>query len=297
MQPSDIDICVCTFRRASLRDTLQSLAAQNLPAGLAMRVIVTDNDETPSAKPLFDAAVAEFGLRALYVHAPARNISIARNACLDTCAAPLAAFIDDDETAAPDWIAALLRAWSVSGAHVILGRVQALYEPAPAWAARADLHSVKPPRRADGSIATGYTCNTLIDRASLACVLQNVRFDPAFGRSGGEDTIFFHHLHKRGAVLHYCENAIVYEKVPPERARLRWLLTRAFRSGQSHARIQTFSAAVPGVPLALVKLLLLSALATGRGATGREWRRPILRATLQAGIIARSIGIRESRLY
>ena len=297
MQPSDIDICVCTFRRASLRDTLQSLAAQNLPQGLAMRVIVTDNDETPSARPCFDEAVAAFGLRALYVHAPARNIAIARNACLDACAAPLAAFIDDDETAAPDWIASLLHAWSTSGAAIILGRVQATYETAPAWAARADLHSITPPRRADGSIATGYTCNVLIDRTALHSALQDVRFDPRFGRSGGEDTIFFHHLHQRGATLHYCEHALVYEKVPPARARLKWLLARAFRSGQSHARMRRFPAALHGVPVALAKMLLLSGMAGWRVASGREWRRPVLRATLQAGIAARFIGVRESRLY
>ncbi len=297
MQPSDIDICVCTFRRASLRDTLQSLAAQNLPQGLAMRVIVTDNDETPSARPRFDEAVTEFGLCALYVHAPARNIAIARNACLDACSAPLAAFIDDDETAAPDWIASLLHAWSTSGAQVILGRVQAIYEAAPAWAARADLHSITPPRHADGSITTGYTCNALIDRTALELALQDVRFNPAFGRSGGEDTIFFHHLHQRGATLHYCDDAVVYEKVPPNRARLRWLLARAFRSGQSHARMRQRAAALHGVPVALAKILLLSVMAGWRLAIGQEWRRPVLRATLQAGIAARFVGIRESRLY
>jgi hypothetical protein len=44
-------------------------------------------------------AQSDLSLDCLYVHAPARNISIARNACLDAADAPLIAFIDDDETA------------------------------------------------------------------------------------------------------------------------------------------------------------------------------------------------------
>jgi hypothetical protein len=45
-----IDVCVCTYRRASLADTLRSVRTQNLPTGASVRVIVSDNDETPSAR-------------------------------------------------------------------------------------------------------------------------------------------------------------------------------------------------------------------------------------------------------
>jgi succinoglycan biosynthesis protein ExoM len=45
-----IDVCVCTYRRASLADTLRSIKTQNLPTGASVRVIVSDNDETPSAR-------------------------------------------------------------------------------------------------------------------------------------------------------------------------------------------------------------------------------------------------------
>jgi succinoglycan biosynthesis protein ExoM len=57
----------------------------------------------------------------------ARNISVARNACLDAATAPLVAFIDDDEVASPEWLVALVGTWESSNADVVLGPVQALY--------------------------------------------------------------------------------------------------------------------------------------------------------------------------
>src|SRR3954471_3997193 len=41
---TNVDVCVCTFRRSSLRETLESLANQQNEA-VRMRVIVADNDD------------------------------------------------------------------------------------------------------------------------------------------------------------------------------------------------------------------------------------------------------------
>src|SRR5690606_21909515 len=45
-----IDICVCTYRRPELEDTLLSLGGLNVPAGATVRIIVADNDAAPSAR-------------------------------------------------------------------------------------------------------------------------------------------------------------------------------------------------------------------------------------------------------
>lgn len=166
---ASIDVCVCTYRRPSLAATLQSIASQVLPAGLEMRVIVVDNDDTPSARDLVTRACQDLGLTFLYLHAPARNISIARNACLAHADAALAAFIDDDETAGPGWLAALIGTLDSAGADVVFGPVQAVYEPAsPAWLRQADLHSTRPAIGAGAVIQTGYTCQRAVPRANPA---------------------------------------------------------------------------------------------------------------------------------
>ncbi|TKB57053.1 MAG: glycosyltransferase, partial [Mesorhizobium sp.] len=78
-----IDICVCTFRRLELADTLRSIAAMDMPAGYNVGIVIADNDDTPTAEPLVAKLAGELKLPVTYRHAPARNISIARNACLD----------------------------------------------------------------------------------------------------------------------------------------------------------------------------------------------------------------------
>ncbi|RUX87822.1 glycosyltransferase family 2 protein, partial [Mesorhizobium sp. M7D.F.Ca.US.004.01.2.1] len=50
-----IDIGVCTFRRPELADTLRSLDAMEMPAGFDIRIIVADNDDTPTASDLVTA--------------------------------------------------------------------------------------------------------------------------------------------------------------------------------------------------------------------------------------------------
>jgi len=122
-----LDVCVCTFRRPSVAGLLASLAKQILPPSLRVRVIVADNDDTPSAREIVLDAFQANGLNGIYLHAPERNISIARNACLAAADADLVAFIDDDEVARPDWLAGLIAEQGRAAADVVFGKVNATY--------------------------------------------------------------------------------------------------------------------------------------------------------------------------
>lgn len=292
----DIDVCVCTFRRPSLRETLRSIAQQDLPAGMRVRVIVADNDETPSAAALVDAARAEFGLDLHYVHAPARNISIARNACLDAARAEFVAFVDDDEIAPPHWLAALHAGLEHLPADVVFGPVRAIYPAdAPAWVIKGDFHSFGPVRRAHGAIDTGYSSNVLMRRALIGAT----RFEPALGKTGGEDTFFFATLYKAGARLEFCPEAYVEEPTPLARARFDWLMKRAFRSGQTHARVL---AAEGKSAFAIAGLAGAKALYSGASAIisvfdGVKRRRALLRGALHLGVVAKAFGASDLQLY
>jgi succinoglycan biosynthesis protein ExoM len=294
-----VDVCVCTYRRDSLTATLRSLAHQRLPESVRLRVIVADNDAARSAEALVAAVTAETGLDCLYVVAPARNISIARNACLDASTAPLLAFIDDDEVAEPTWLAELLAQHARGLAAVVFGPVSAAYDARPIWLREADLHSVAPTFFPDGSIHTGYAGNVLLDRQRLGDALAARRFDPALGRSGGEDVAFFHALRARGVRMAFAPQAVVHERVPPQRARLRWLLARAFRSGQSFARLQLDDGVRRGALLsrAVAKSVACLACAAPMLRRAAAWRRWLVRAALHAGVAATCLGLRDLRLY
>ncbi|WP_368855023.1 glycosyltransferase family 2 protein, partial [Klebsiella pneumoniae] len=48
-------------------------------------------------------------------------------------------------------------------------------------------------------VDTGRSGNVLFRRARVERL--GLRFDPALGKTGGEDTDFFHRLHRAGAVI------------------------------------------------------------------------------------------------
>ena len=295
----DVDVGVCTFRRPAVAETLASLARQVLPPGRRLRAIVADNDETPSAQARVREAAATHGLTVHYVHAPARNISIARNACLDAASAGWLAFLDDDETASPGWIAALNAEADHGGWDAVLGPVKAVYgEEAPRWVAAGDFHSTAPVQ-VGGRILKGYAGNVLIRREAVA--QRGLRFDEALGRQGGEDDDFFYRLTDSGGRIGFAPEAVAYEAVPPARASLKWLLTRSFRTGQTHGARLSQRHAGPG-RLAQIGLAAAKSAACLAGAAATAWSptasaRWLIRGALHAGAAARLAGLRELQLY
>src|SRR5690606_39176152 len=86
----------------------------------------------------------------------------------------------------------------------------------------------------NGVIRTGYTCNVLIRWDGP---FRDIRFDPALGRAGGEDTAFFYRLTELGGSIQYAADAVVEEPVPPARATMTWLVRRRLRFGQTHGML------------------------------------------------------------
>lgn len=289
-----IEVCVCTFRRDSLAATLASLAGQDLPKGVALRVIVADNDQTDERRQGIEAAAQDLGLALRYVHAPARNISIARNACLNAASADWIAFIDDDEVARPDWIAQLIAA--CDGHEVVFGVSQASYpDPAiPGWIVAGDFHS----NRLSGNDPAwnGYTANVLIDRRFSAA--HGLRFADELGQTGGEDTLFFYQARGLGARFGYAPLAIVDEVTPLARASLRWLALRRFRAGQiHHMLLRREGNAGRGALAALAKAgacLAAAVIALPRPARAAD---NVLRGALHVGVIAAALGFAPYREY
>lgn len=290
---ADVDVCICTFRRESLTETILSLSCQRGFDG-RMRIIVADNDETPTAADQI-ARLRQRGLDIVYVHAPARNISVARNACLDAATAPLVAFIDDDELADPWWLAELCAALRKPELSAVFGPVEAIYgADAPSWMTEADLHSAAPVETVHG-IDTGYTSNALVRRAAIG----ETRFDVALGRSGGEDTDLFTRLYAQGRRYGVAPRAIVREHVTASRMSLSWLTKRAFRSGQTHARryLESPAPRVKALFLASAKAFACAVMAVSRLRSPSGWRRAIVRTCLHLGATARLAGLRDRQIY
>jgi succinoglycan biosynthesis protein ExoM len=295
----NIDICVCTYRRPSIEDTLRSLDRQALPEGVAARAIVIDNDETPSACDRVEAIAQTLSIPVKYVHAPANNISIARNAGLDAATAQWIAFIDDDEVADTDWLASLLQMARVNELDAVFGPAIAVYpDTAPDWMRQQDYHSNMPNRRG-GVVQTGHTCNALM-RASSP-IVKGQRFLLEKGKTGGEDTEFFFRLWYAGAKFGISEAAIVHEAVDPKRLDASWIRQRKFRSGMSYGyhSLTTRNSVTLGITMlaSLSKIIFCYAMATVFVWSEKKRNFWVMRAMFHRGCLASAFSTREPELY
>ncbi len=295
-----VTICICTFRRLHIVETLHSILQLGINPQWDVRVIVADNDETDSARQIVDSVAIGTKLPIKYIHAPARNISIARNACLDSATTPLIAFIDDDELVSTGWLKAILEKLESSNADAILGAVKAIYtEECDNWLREGDFLSTYPVW-VDGKIITGYGGNVLIKL--IKPELHKIRFREDLGKTGGEDTVYFSSFYKAGGIIDFAPDAIVTEVITPDRAKFSWLLKRRFRSGQTHGLLlmeqnNYINNKLKNIIKTTAKLLfclLATLLNFFRPIKMRAW---LLRGALHAGVIARLLGKRELIQY
>jgi GT2 family glycosyltransferase len=170
-----------------------------------------------------------FPLTSTVVEEP--GISAVRNAILREARrqnADFVAMIDDDETASPDWLAQLLGVRRDLGVGVVGGPVTPLFpDSVPNWFRIAFRRRDRETGKTDLIDATG---NVLISCEALA-EIGWPEFDPSYGLSGGGDTEFFLRVRDLGITFAWADEAIVFEPVPPERLRMRWVLKRHFRYG------------------------------------------------------------------
>jgi len=235
---SDVAVLIPTLRRPdSLARALRSLFAQTGVQGRLREIVVVDNDSLGSAAGAVQAMAAEAPVPLLYVREPTPGVATARNAGLAAVEAPLIAFLDDDETASPGWLAALIETLERFEADVVFGPIQGVL-PDETAAHRDYLERFFSRSGPDqsGPIAEPYGCGgSLMRRASA--LPGPAPFDPACDETGGEDDVLFTRLLAGGGRLAWAAEALAFEHAPSERARLAYALRRAFAYGQSPSQI------------------------------------------------------------
>ena len=215
---------------------LPLLIQQLLDIGRDGYVLVVDNSDDASAR---DAVATEDPQLVRYVHEPVRGLAAVRNRILDEVGeSDWLALIDDDEVPSVHWLEELLRVQSEHGCDIVGGAaVLQLPDDARTFLARSEVFARLRPRRPTGPHqAPVHTNNALVRVAKIR--ETGVRFDPAFNRSGGEDTEFFWTLIDRGARICWADDAVVTEQVDAERLRVRALLWRQTVRAANYVRIE-----------------------------------------------------------
>lgn len=237
-----ISICICTYLRPALLSRLiVRLRDQRTDGLFTYSAVVVDNDARGSG----EEAVKGVGAAALmpieYHIEPERNISLARNRSIENAQGNLIAFIDDDEFPADDWLYQHFRTLRGSPASGVLGPVRADFDAqAPAWLTKSGLLGRREFVTGQRILNSRFTRtgNVLLWRSLFAD--PDDRFDPAYGKTGGSDAIFFRRMMRKGHLFLWCNDAVVYETVLPERQVKSYYIKRAFTRGMGEAQDAPF---------------------------------------------------------
>lgn len=223
-----VTVCVATHKRPQgLAKLLGSLASQR--GAPPFEVVVVDNDREKSA----EAVALQFcdKISLTYQVEPVPGIARARNRTVAASRSQYLAFIDDDEWASPEWLAALSREQNRSAADVVIGRVEVEFDAEVSEFVR-HCGLFDPIHLRDGAIVPWHltrTSNAYVRRDALPD--RNEPFSTRFDLMGGEDVHLFKRMIELNARVVASVSAVVFEYRPVGRANFRWILRRALRNG------------------------------------------------------------------
>ena len=264
-----LTIAMLTYRRNDyLAQVIPELLAQAddvCDAQTTVSVLIVDNDPQAGARAVVEAARAALAggqseaaessgaadsdaavtSRLVYVHEPEPGIVAGRNRALSQAhGSDALVFIDDDEIPSPGWLKALVSTWRAQGCAAVTGPTPPTFEVDPsAWVVASGAFDSW--EAADGAqVPSADTGNLLLDLAVVEGL--GLRFDPRYGLTGGEDSLFTRQLTRAGGVIRFAAGAVVTKRVPAARARRTWVLERSLRSGSSWARVRIDTAAPDG---------------------------------------------------
>jgi succinoglycan biosynthesis protein ExoM len=160
---------------------------------------------------------------------PRQNIALTRNKAIENAHGDYVAFLDDDEFPAQRWLRTLFEACEKYGADGVLGPVKRHFDKEPpGWILKGKFY--ERPTYPTGFVidwTKGRTNNVLLKRQLFAAEAEPFR--PEFRT--GEDQDFFRRMIEKGHVFIWCNEAVVYEIVPPIRWKRTFMLRRALLQG------------------------------------------------------------------
>lgn len=229
-----ISICIASIGRKTLVDTIRSVDKSAAKCGFDIEYIIADDSLNKAVSTLLSQEMMEReSIKVIDV--ASRNIAIARNACLSNASGKYLAFIDDDEIADINWLGTLHSALVSNNVDGVFGAIFPIHDPSiPQWIVKTSPF-LKVFKKNNARVETGGTGNLLMK--SQIVKEAGLSFNKDFGKTGGEDTLFFYELNKAGYIFICENNSIVNEHVSPDRVALSKLFKRYCRGGQTYAYI------------------------------------------------------------
>ena len=234
-----ICVCICTYKRPELlRRLLEALGKQVTDEMFTYSMVIVDNDQLQSAESTVSDFAASASIPVRYCVEPEQNIPMARNKAVENASGDYVAFIDDDEFPAENWLLNLLKTCKQYNVDGAVGPVNCHFDQEPPkWIVKGRFW--QRPTYTTGLVIDGKkgrTNNALVKRELFAGLKEPFR--PEFRT--GEDQEFFSHMIEEGHTFVWCNEALVYETVPPKRWERSFILKRSLLQGSISPLHRTF---------------------------------------------------------
>ncbi|OQM75244.1 glycosyltransferase family 2 protein [Manganibacter manganicus] len=256
----EVVVTLPTFKRPrQVLETLESLRRQKTTRRFAVIVMENEAETREGAQatlPLFERG----DLAGLVIIAHERGNCCAYNAGWQTAILQFPNFrhlivIDDDETAAPDWLETMCRAAETLQADIV-GAPQVPVFSNPVHAGWNQHPVFAPPYRQSGLVQALYSSGNLLISRKVLMTMEQPFLDLKFNFTGGGDSDFLSRAKQKGFRLGWCAEAKVFETVPPRRVEADWIRARSLRNGALSTLVEKKKRA--GTPFARTKVLLKS---------------------------------------
>jgi glycosyltransferase involved in cell wall biosynthesis len=239
-EQSHISVCICTYKRPEyLKRLLAELRDQDTDTLFTYSIVVADNDRLRSAESVVTDFAQKSPFVVRYCVEPRQNIALTRNKAIANATGDFVAFIDDDEFPGRSWLASLFRTLRECKSDGVLGPVKPHFDDEPPqWVIEGGFHDR--PMHKTGLVLDWNDCrtgNVLLKSDLFPPGVQPFRPECLSGE--GQD--FFRRMMGKGHVFVWCNEAVVYEVVPPERWKRRFLLRRALVRGVFSLRNHGFA--------------------------------------------------------
>jgi glycosyltransferase involved in cell wall biosynthesis len=270
-----ITVAIPTHNRAAtLRQTLASVAALELPPGVAAECVVIDNNSTDDTADVVGEAARKIPFVLRMVLEPELGSSHARNRAVAEAAGDFIFFIDDDAVAEPRWAAEMMAEMERRRLDALCGVVLPRFsQPPPRWLGpslyvRLAVHDEKALAAASlaeiENIHNYFSANVGFRRRTfeLFGVFREELGVVGGNPMSGEDTELFQRIIAWGGVMGFTMRARVHHLIPAERMRRGYLRRKSYAFG--------FGSAIAGGPthnhlekLARNGLRMIAAMARG----------------------------------
>ena len=277
-------IALCTHNHADrLVRTLADLPQIHMPKA-AWEFLVIDNGSRDATPELLARHVWPAGWEARVVREDKLGIANARNRAIAEARGDYLIFLDDDESADPDWLLAYERLVQEHAPDAFGGRIEVLFEDArPPWLSNELLGFL-------GKLDWGEKVKPLNDPATplytgnfgfrRSIVEQIGLFDAALGRrgkenNGGEDVDFYRRIVRGGLKVWWTPEAVIHHRIQAAKLKRRYFHDLHYRQGRMEAIRRR------GAGSRLPPIYLFGQLMRAFSAVWREFRRSGRNATVR----------------